>query len=708
MMIRGGKFRARKFRNGLLAASALLILAGCSSKPSADVQNVAESHALLLDEADGADWPGYGRTYGEQHYSPLSLINDGNVGELGLAWYLDIDTRSPATQPIAVDGVIYVSHGMSVVQAVDAATGEVKWTFDPEAGSKAGEKMRASWGVRGIAWWNGKVYTGTVDGRLIAIDAQTGKQVWSVQTTSPDDGRFITGAPRVFEGRIIIGHGGADTADVRGYVTTYNAETGEELWRFYTVPGNPADGFEDETQEMAAKTWTGEWWKYGGGGTAWNSFAYDPETDTIMLGTGNGAPWNQKIRSPDGGDNLFLCSIVALDAKTGKYKWHYQINPGESWDYNAAMDLEFADLDIDGQTRKVVMTAPKNGFFYVLDRHDGKLISAEKIARVTWASHIDLSTGRPVENPAARFPDGQSFDLWPSFTGAHSWMPMAYSPQSRLVYIPKLENGASYSDQGMDLKNWQRVPGGVPGLGVNISFENDDPLHATSSLLAWDPVTQKKIWEIKTPGGWNGGVMATAGNLVFQGQLDGRFSAYSARDGKPLWQFDAQNAVLAAPISYRLGGEQYITVMVGMGSSVGSNSSTHGGMRFDYHTQTRRMMTFKLGGAAKLPAKPAAAPIKAFDDPGFVADAAKAQTGFGLYSQYCISCHGMNAVAGGNGPDLRMSAVVPDADAFGQIVQGGALQARGMPRYEDLSADQLANIREYLRSRAAELRAGGK
>ena len=695
------------FWRGLLAASAALALAACNSKP-AEVDTSPESHAMLLDSADGADWPGYGRSYGEQHYSPLSLINDGNVADLGLAWFLDIDTRNPATQPIAVNGVIYVSHGLSIVQAVDALTGKVKWTFDPEVGKAAGQKMRVSWGNRGIAWWNGKVYTGTADGRLIAINAETGQQVWSAQTTKPGDGRFITGAPRVFEGRIIIGHGGADSLDVRGYVTTYNAETGDELWRFFLVPGNPADGFEDEAQEMAAKTWTGEWWKYGGGGTAWNSFAYDPETATIMIGTGNGAPWNQKIRSPEGGDNLFLVSLVALDARTGTYKWHYQFNPGETWDYNSAMDLEFGDLEIDGQMRKVVMTAPKNGFFYVLDRTNGKLISAEKIARVTWASHIDLATGRPVENPAARYLDGKPVDVWPSFTGAHSWMKMSFSPQSRLAYIPKLENGATYSDEGIDLKGWKRAPGNVPGLGVNITFENEDPLHATSSLLAWDPVTQTKAWEIKTIGGWNGGIMATGGNLVFQGQLDGRFSAYSAREGKELWQFDAHNAILAAPISYLVNGEQYVTLMVGMGTSTASNASTHGGLTFDYRTQPRRMMTFKLGGSAKLPPKPAPYVAKAFDDPGFAPDAAQVTAGYAVYAQHCIICHGMNAVAGGGAPDLRTTPSVLDEGTFDQIVREGMLEPQGMPRYPELTKQQMADMRHYLRARAADLRAGRK
>jgi quinohemoprotein ethanol dehydrogenase len=332
---------------------------------------------------------------------------------------------------------------MSVVRAVDSVTGKVLWQYDPHAGEKADGELRVQWGIRGIAYWNDKVYTGTADGRLLAINARTGQLVWSAQTHEKGDGRYITGAPRVFDSKIIIGHGGADTANVRAYVTTYDAETGRQLWRFFLVPGNPKNGFEDKAQKLAAKTWTGEWWKYGGGGTAWNAFTYDPDTNTILIGTGIGAPWNQKVRSPGGGDNLFLCSIVALDASTGAYKWHYQVNPGETWDYNAAMDLELADLTIDSRPRKVLLSAPKNGFFYVIDRLNGKLISAENYTKVTWASKIDLTTGRPVEVPGARFPNGEDFELWANFNGSHSWMPMAFSPQTRLVYIPVLHGGPS-------------------------------------------------------------------------------------------------------------------------------------------------------------------------------------------------------------------------------------------------------------------------
>jgi quinohemoprotein ethanol dehydrogenase len=690
-------------RGSIAIGAASLILASCQSGQGG--RGAEKAHAQMLDSSSGENWLGYGRTYGEQHFSPLRQINDGNVNQLGLAWALDIGAGNTVTVPIAVDGVIYSATGLSVVTAIDALTGKIKWVYDDRIGEKAGVRMRPQWGSRGLSYWNGKIYVGGADGRLIAINAADGKEVWAVQT-APGEGnlRYITGAPRVFDGKVIIGHGGADSSDNRGYVTTYNAETGEQLWRFYIVPGDPKKGFEDETQEMAARTWTGEWWKYGGGGAAWNAFSYDPETDLVFVGTGNGAPWNQRIRSPDGGDNLFLCSIVALDAKTGKYRWHYQVNPGETWDFNAAQDMHLADLMIDGKRRKVLIQAPKNGFLYVIDRTNGKLISAEKFARVSWASHIDLRTGRPVEMPDARFPDGKPVTLWPASRGAHSSAPSAFSPLTNLVYIPKVEAARIYDDKGIDLTNWKRVPGNGVDVGVNVDYSVDDPMQHTSSLIAWDPVNQKKVWEKKTFGGLNGGLMATAGNLVFQGQLDGRFSAYSAANGKELWTFDAQNAVLAAPISYAVKGQQFVTVMVGIGGSSGALSKELGGLTFDYRSQRRRMLTFKLGGGGKLPRKdPPYAPA-AFDDPGYKRNDALATKGAMIVGQRCMGCHGISLVAAGMAPDLRSSPMVLDDTAFGQVVREGLLTANGMPGFGELGDDDIQAIRQYIRSEAAILR----
>lgn len=680
----------------------MLLLAACSDQKEAKSPGTAND-AHLIDTSDGANWAAFGRTYGEQHYSPLHEINENTVDRLGLAWFLDLPPGNSVTGPLAIDGTLYFAAGYSVVRAVDAATGRVLWTFDPKAAEAAGTRLRQGWGSRGIAWWNGLIFTGTQDGRLIAINAKTGAEVWSAQTLQEGDDRFISGPPRVFAGKVVIGHGGADSGATRGYVTAYDAASGRQLWRFWTVPGDPAKGFENPAMTMAAKTWSGKWWTHGGGGTVWNAITYDPDTDTLFLGTGNGAPWNRKIRSEDKGDNLFLSSIVALEGKSGRYKWHYQVNPGETWDYNASMDMQLADLTIDGKPRKVLMQAPKNGFFYVIDRITGKLISAQKITKVTWASHIDIATGRPVETPGARFPNGQPFELWPGNMGAHSWMPSAYSPRTRLVYIPVRDTASSIGDAGITAANWRFRPGNQPNIAVNLGVRPiaDAQHNNKSRLLAWDPVLQRARWSLPTPGAWNGGIMATDGGLVFQGQADGAFNAYRDTDGKRLWQFAAGAPVLAPPISYRVKGLQYVTVLTGASTGATMNQQEIP-FPIDYRTQARRVLTFRLDGKAQLPPSQVAA-IEWPADPDFKADPVSAGRGAALFV-HCMVCHGVGAVAVGAAPDLRASLVPRDAEAFKQIVQGGGLVSAGMPRFSELSDADLKDLRQYLRSEAAKAR----
>lgn len=692
----------------VIAISAGLALSGCDSatdqpisppqEASATSEQIRVENIRLADASNGNDWPGYGRTYGEGHFSPLQEVNAETAGKLGLVSWLDLPPHPVATQPIAVDGVIYMSSGLSIVRAIDAVSGKELWLYDPKAGEVAGNKMLPAWGNRGIAYWNGKVYTGTIDGRLIAIDAKTGKEIWSSQTTEPGDGRFITGAPRIFNGRIIVGHGGADTSNVRGYVTTYDAETGKQLWRFFTVPGNPADGFENEAMKKAAETWSGQWWKYGGGGNAWNAFAFDPDSDTVFVGTGNGAPWNHRIRSEGKGDNLYVSSILALDGKTGAYKWHYQVNPGETWDYNATMDMHLAEVTVDGKVHKALIQAPKNGFLYVIDRTTGKLLAANKIAKVTWATGIDLTTGRPIENPAARFPNGQSFELWPSHTGAHSSAASAFDPRTGVAFIPLIEHGESYNDRGIVQKNWQRSPGGVFDYGVNIDLSEKlaDPINNTSYLLAVNAATGKPLWKNRTPRNFNGGLMVTAGNLVFQGQNDGKIIAYDSRNGKVVWNFDAQAPVIAAPITYSVNGKQYITIIAGMGTSASSVMATNGFHDLpDYRDQQRRVLTFAIGGAAKLPAR--AAKSAAPEDPDYRQDAALESKGQGLFSANCLGCHGIGGISGGGAPNLSRSAVIFDADTFKSVVEDGMLRDNGMPGFHKFSDAELAAMRQYLR-----------
>jgi quinohemoprotein ethanol dehydrogenase len=613
---------------------------------------------------------------------------------LGLAWTLDLDGLwNMSTIPVAVDGVIYFAAGYSVVHAVDAVSGKLLWKYDPHVDSR---KMRMAWGSRGLTYWKGKIYTGVQDGRLFALDAKTGELVWETLTTEPGDNRYITGAPRAFNGKILIGYGGADFGNVRAYVTAYDAETGAQAWRWYIVPGNPADGFENAAMEMAAKTWTGEWWKYGGGGTAWNAMTYDPEFNRVYIGTGNGSPWNHKLRSPEGGDNLFLCSIVALDADTGEYIWHYQTTPGESWDFNSTMDITTATIEIEGKPRKVILHAPKNGFFYVIDRETGKLISAEKIDKVTWADHIDLATGRPVENPGVRYEDGEAL-TFPGSAGAHNWPPMSYSPRTGLVYIPVHQLAGYYNDKGRDPKTWKMTKLDVLGLE---GFYDDVPKEAgSSSLLAWNPVTQQEVWRTETPGANNGGTLTTAGDLVFQAQADGNVVAHDVHTGKTLWSGFMGVGSMSAPITYSVNGKQYVTVLAGWAGGqmlLGSLSAQHGWVGREH---PRRVLTYVLDGKAELPATVPTSIPTPLEAPEFKLDPEKVARGRDTYNQ-CVICHGVSAVAGGFAPDLRASQVPLADDAFAAIVRGGALESRGMPKFEEFSDADLQDLQHYIRERA--------
>lgn len=650
-----------------------------------------------VDQVPDENWVSYGGNDRDTHYSPLSQINASNVADLKLSWFHDLEpVANPVVAPIAIDGVLYFAYGYSVLHAMDAVTGQLLWKYDPKVPEVAGEKLRGGWGVRGIAYSNGKIFVGTHDGRLIAVDAKDGSQVWSVQSLDKTDATYITGAPWVLGDKVAIGFGGGDFGAARGYVTAYDAETGSEAWRFYVVPGNPADGFENAAMEMAAETWTGEWWKYGGGGTVWNAMAYDKDLNLVYLGTGNGTPVNQKIRSPGGGDNLFLCSIVALNADTGEYVWHYQVNPGETWDYNASMDIELAELEIDGEARSVLLHAPKNGFFYVIDRKTGELLSAEKFVRANWAESIDLTTGRPIENPEARFPDGKGSLVYPSTIGARSIQAMSYSPKSGLAYFPAIDREHVFADPAGDLSEWQMKPGMAVNQGLGAPSRPIERKPESSELMAWDPVEQKKVWSVPQTGIFNGGTAATAGNLVFQGQLTGHFSAFSADSGELLWQFDTQTGVQSNPITYTVDGVQYVTVIAGwrgMGNPSGLD------IEWEYRLQPRRVLTFALNGDAELPAAgPRSSPF--LDDPQFVVDDEKALLGRTLTFTHCGLCHGFGLRSGGAAPDLRKSALPLNLDGLKSVLQDGALLPRGMPQFSEFTDEQVEAIQHYIRQQA--------
>ena len=667
--------------------------------PAPAVANVNTARLLAADDEPGS-WMSYGRTYSEQRYSPLADVDTVTVAELGLAWSHDFGTRRgiEATS-IVVDGVMYVTASWSIVTALDARTGRELWTFDPKVDK--GKAVHSCCEVvnRGVAVWQGQVFVGAFDGRLIALDAATGRVNWQVSTTNPGLPYTITGAPRVVKDKVLIGNGGAEYG-VRGFISAYDVNDGALVWRFYTVPGDPALGFENDAMAQAAKTWTGEWWKLGGGGgTVWDAMAYDPELDLLYIGVGNGTPWNQLIRSPEGGDNLFLSSIVALRPDTGEYVWHYQTTPGETWDYTATQHILLADLVLPGEDapRKVLMQAPKNGFFYVLDRTDGRLISANNFIPITWATHVDLETGRPVEVPGARYEQEQAMIL-PSYLGGHNWHPMSYNPQTGLVYIPVLDIPAFYSDD-LDFRYRPDAPNlGIDGIigGLPDSQAERDALSAMvqGRLVAWDPKTQSEAWRVEHGGAWNGGTLTTAGGLVFQGTADAKLKAYTATAGELLWEFPTQTGVVAPPITYELDGEQYVSVNVGWGGAFALVFGEF--VQAESVPNVARVLTFKLGAKGQLP-EPPWQPAVTFDPPPAVADAATTKQGFALYQDTCMGCHGLNAVSGLLVPDLRGSPTLHSAEAWDEIVVQGGLTQSGMPRFDTiLEPGEAEAIRAYV------------
>lgn len=689
----------------------ILLLVGTILIPTHYAQKKAKGSPTIDDkalkqvEARRGDWLTYGRNYGETRFSPLNQITAANVKQLGLAWSYDTNTnRGLEATPLVVDGVMYTTGSWSVVFALDAKTGRELWKYDPQVPRPYGAKACCDVVNRGVAVYKGNVYVATIDGRLIALNAETGKVAWSVVTVDQNQAYTITAAPRVVKGKVVIGNGGGEFG-VRGYVSAYDAATGKQAWRFYVVPGDPSKPFESKAMEAAAKTWTGEWWKMGGGGTVWDAVAYDPDLDLLYIGTGNGSPWNREIRSPKGGDNLYLSSIVALRPDTGAYVWHYQTTPGDSWDFTATQHILLADLNLNGRVRKVLMQAPKNGFFYVLDRATGELLSAEPFVQVTWASGVDKKTGRPVEAANARYKTEPAF-LKPGPLGAHNWQPISYNPNTGLVYIPAQDamglylpdakfkyvaNRAGYWNTGVDF---------IPSLKDVPNPKDIPPGH----LLAWDPVKQKEVWRVQYPTIWNGGTMTTAGNLVFQGTADGRFVAYSADKGEKLWEMNLGMGVIGSPMTYEVDGVQYVSIMVGWGGAF----PLTGGYAAIPDTMVKnagRVLTFALNGKQPLAALPknvpSLSPIASNATPETIA---KGQL---LYAQWCAVCHGLAAVGGGGVlPGLPFSK--PEVfEMYNDITLDGSYANRGMPGFKaHLAKDDVAAIRAYIVQRRAEFASG--
>jgi len=697
----------------LLASSVLLLACGDGATPPEPVEPLAgggvpqearpmgavDAARIAGSDGEPGEWLAHGRSYSEQRFSPLTQIDRSNVAQLGLAWSFDLgSTRGVEATPIVVDGIMYVSASWSRVFALDAATGELLWKHDPKVPGNWGRYACCDVVNRGVAVWKGSVFVGTIDGRLVSLDAATGDVNWEVLTIDRSRPYTITGAPRVVKDKVIIGNGGAELG-VRGYVTAYDTATGEQRWRFYTVPGDPSLPFEHPELEQAAKTWSGEWWKIGGGGTAWDAMAHDPELDLLYIGTGNGAPWTRYVRSPGGGDNLFLCSILALRPDTGELVWHYQTTPGDNWDYTSVQHIMLADLEIGGRTRKVLMQAPKNGFFYVLDRATGELLSAEPFAAVNWASHVDMETGRPVETEVSDY-QKEARLIFPGPSGAHNWHPMAFHPGTGLVYVPALDIQSWYPN----LEDFEYHPGEF-NLALDIDqlvelSETNGPPTPTSRLLAWDPVAQKEAWSVDHDGLWNGGLLTTAGGLVFQGTGDGRFVAYDAHSGDSLFEARSQTGIMAAPVSYTANGEQHVAVAAGYGGGIlflGSLDYT----AVETYRNEGRVLAFKLGGTAPMPTNEPRDP-RIPPPPALMASAGEVAEGKVLYNRYCFGCHGISAKSSGVLPDLRQLSPERHA-AFEDIVLTGILSGVGMPGFaDDLTSEQAQRIRAYIVSAAHE------
>jgi len=661
--------------------------------PQASTRGQIDVARAVAAESDRDDWLLHGRTYSEQRHSPLAQITRENVADLGLAWTFELgSTRGIEATPIVVDGVMYVSSEWSQVFALEAATGKLLWRYDPAVPREWGRHACCDVVNRGVAVWEGAVFVGTIDGRLVSLDAATGRPNWEVLTIDKSKPYTITGAPRVMKGLVVIGNGGAEKG-VRGYVSAYDAKTGAQRWRFYTVPGDPSQPFEHPELEQAAKTWNGEWWVVGGGGTAWDSLVYDPELDLLYVGTGNGSPWTRSQRSPGGGDNLYLSSILAIRPDDGKLVWHYQTTPGDNWDYTAVQPLMLATLELGGVPRKVILQAPKNGFFYVLDRATGELLSADPYVEVTWAEGVDLETGRPKEAAIADY-DAEPRLLSPGAQGGHNWHPMSYSPKAGLVFIPAMDVPFYYAYDAAF-----RARPNADNTGLDVPRVASGPeRQATGALIAWDPVARKEVWRVQHPGHWNGGTLSTGGGLVFQGIADGRFRAYDEQTGRILFEAQSQTGIMAAPVSYAVDGTQYVAVAAGWGGGgLGSGPNPIAAI-MKWHNEGR-LLVFKLDGLLPMPNnrvrdRRIPTPIELASTPEQI------ERGTSLFNLNCATCHGFGAASSYVVPDLRQTSAERH-QIFEQIVHGGALRGNGMPSFAGmLTKEEVAAIQAFVVSQA--------
>ena len=686
------------------------------------------------------DWLTDGRDMGSSYYSPLRAIDDHNVGQLGFAWAHALGTsRGLEASPVVVDGVMYAVGDWGRVYAVDARSGAEIWTFAPQIDGQWARYACCDVVMRGLAVWKGRVYVGATDGFLYALDAATGKEIWRADTLSAKDRAAhmpytITGSPQIAGNVVVIGNGGADFG-VRGYISAYDLGTGRQAWKFYTVPRNPALGPQLEPQlKKAIKTWDpkGSWVREGGGGTVWDGMAYDPALNLVYVGTGNASPYNIKQRSPRGGDNLYLASILAIHAESGELAWYYQEVPGECWDYDATQKFILTDLTIQGARRAVIMQASKEGFFYVLDRANGRLLAAWPFVPVNWTKGIDLRTGRPVPAKAADYTTGPKL-IFPGMAGAHNWQPMSFDRKTGLVYIPAMYAPMVYIDtsgrsSAHDAGNLRRPAGLVEGTFevVGVAPEDYDVAAMRSlygnlpslaqlsarapakpvtegELIALDPLTGRIQWRRKGSYFWDGGVLSTAGNLVIQGDVTGRLNIYAADSGKLLRSIQTGTSIMAAPMTYKVGDTQYVAVMAGFGGG-GGFSFPPDSAAYKYGN-AGRILVFRLGGeVVPLPPPVELGPIP---QPPALAGTTTQDIARGgiLFNRYCSRCH---VFGRGLLPDLRR--MTPEVhEAFDDIVLRGIFAGNGMARFNDvLTAQDAKAIHAYITAQAAAAAEGQK
>ncbi|MBM3344914.1 MAG: PQQ-dependent dehydrogenase, methanol/ethanol family [Betaproteobacteria bacterium] len=638
--------------------------------------------------ASGADWPVHGHTPAEQRFSPLKRVNADNVERVGFAWQALLDSsRGLQATPVVVNGVMYVTSTWSRVFALDPRTGAIHWTFDPKVPKTWAMKGCCDVVNRGVAVADGRVFVGTYDGRLLALQARNGSVLWDVNTIDRSKPYTITGAPRVVGDKVVIGNGGADFG-ARGYFSAYDTTTGKMKWRFYTVPASANGPFEHVELEMAARTWDpNSRWDMGGGGTVWDSMSWDPDLNLLYVGTGNGSPWPAFQRSPAGGDNLFLSTILAINPDTGRLVWHYQTTPGDSWDYTATQHIVLADIQWLGKPRKVLFQAPKNGFFYVIDRKTGELLAADKYVRATWATHIDPATGRPVNSPTGDYRDAPRI-VMPATLGGHNWHPMSYSPQTGLVYVPAQDAATHFSATQFNV-----LLGGTVADGFEEMVPDDSIGRAL--LLAWDPRARQVRWSVPHSTFSNAGVLSTAGGLVVQGDAEGYMNFYDAVTGQRLHRLATGTGIIAPPIAYEVDEEQYIAFLAGWGGALFTHAEPQVAAR--RFRNEGRVIALKLGGGT-VP-MPAAEPSVTPRPSGDRLRALNVQQSRGR-DVYAINCGICHSWYGHNGllPDLRRStpAMIDQLEA---VVLLGALEPLGMPSFAgQLSVEQVRDLKEYLRA----------